>query len=281
MKNFKKLFKMVLPLLLVLSLIMPMGIAYADDPGEKKLSTSIRDLNTKKGTKFNTDDGEQVSWSELFDPKTGDGSVVTINEDNFNRLTSSEKTKFIDDVISESSAFQKANSSKVSEANLQNWWKRLQSTPGAGTRFMTQILENTKPDFVTANNIYAPFSGPIGTALALACIFICALLGLSIAMDIAYITLPMFRIITGDDGQVSGGSNGGSGSVIRSHLISANAKNAVKECESQGKQALGFYFKHQAIALILLGICLLYLAQGQLYVLVMMILDLLNGFLGF
>lgn len=281
MKNFKKLFKMVLPLLLVLSLIIPVGIVYADDPGEKKLSTSIRDLNTKADTKFNTDDGKQVSWSELFDPETGDGSVVTINEDNFGRLTSSEKTKFIDDVISESSAFQKANSNKVSEANLQNWWKRLQSTPGAGTRFMTQILENTKPDFVTANNIYAPFSGPIGTALAIICILICALLGISIAMDIAYITLPMFRIITGDDGQVSGGSNGGSGSVVRSHLISANAKNAVKECESQGKQALGFYFKHQAIALILLGICLLYLAQGQLYVLVMMILDLLNGFLGF
>lgn len=281
MKNFKKLFKMVLPLLLVLSLVIPVGIVYADDPGEKTLSKSIRDLNTKKDTKFNTDDGKQVGWSELFDPKTGDGSVITINEDNFNRLTSSEKTKFIDDVISESSAFQKANSDKVSEANLQNWWKRLQSTPGAGTRFMTQILENTKPDFVTANNIYAPFSGPIGTALAIICILICALLGISIAMDIAYITLPMFRIITGDDGQVSGGSNGGSGSVVRSHLISANAKNAVKECESQGKQALGFYFKHQAIALILLGICLLYLAQGQLYVLVMMILDLLNGFLGF
>lgn len=35
MKNFKKLFKMVLPLLLVLSLIMPVGIAYADDSGEK------------------------------------------------------------------------------------------------------------------------------------------------------------------------------------------------------------------------------------------------------
>lgn len=281
MKNFKKLFKMVLPLLLVLSLIVPVGTAYADDKGEKTLSKSIRDLNTKDDAKFNTDDGEQIGWSDLFTPKTGDNSVVTINEDNFSRLTSSEKTRFIDNIISESEAYQKANSNTVSEANLQNWWKRLQSTPGAGTRFMTQILENTKPDFVTANNIYAPFSGPIGTALALICIFICALLGLSIAMDIAYITLPMFRIITGDDGQVSGGSNGGSGSVIRSHLISANAKNAVKECESQGKQALGFYFKHQAIALILLGICLLYLAQGQLYVLVMMILDLLNGFLGF
>ena len=281
MKNFKKLFKIVLPLLLVLSLIVPVGTAYADDKGEKTLSKSIRDLDGKKDKKFNTDDGEQVGWSDLFTPKTGDNSVVTINEDNFSRLTSSEKTRFIDNIISESEAYQKANSNTVSEANLQNWWKRLQSTPGAGTRFMTQILENTKPDFVTANNIYAPFSGPIGTALALVCIFICALLGLSIAMDIAYITLPMFRIITGDDGQVSGGSNGGSGSVIRSHLISANAKNAVKECESHGKQALGFYFKHQAIALILLGICLLYLAQGQLYVLVMMILDLLNGFLGF
>ena len=281
MKNFKKLFKMVLPLLLVLSLIIPVGITYADDTGEVTLSKSIRDLDGKKDEKFNTDDGTQIKWSDLFNQTGGADSVVTINEDNFSKLTTSEKTKFIDSIISESEAYQKANSNKVSESNLQNWWKRLQSTPGAGTRFMTQILKNTKPDFVTANNIYAPFSGPIGTALALICIFICALLGITMAMDIAYITLPMFRIITGDDGQVSGGNNSGSGSVIRSHLISANAKNAVKECESQGKQALGFYFKHQAFALILLGICLLYLAQGQLYVLVMMILDLLNGFLGF
>lgn len=279
MKDFKKLFRMVLPLLLVLSLVTSGIIVMADDSGEIKLSTAIRDSDSRSSEKYNTDDGKQIDWSDLFTP--GTNSVSTINEDNFNKLTTSEKTRFVDNIISDSETYQKNNSSAVSEVNLQNWWKRLQSTPGAGTRFMTQILKNTKPDFVTANNIYAPFSGPIGTALAIICILICALLGVTMAMDIAYITLPMFRIITGDDGQVSGGNNGGSGSVIRSHLVTANAKNAVKECESQGKQALGYYFKHQAFALILLGICLLYLAQGQLYVLVMMILDLLNGFLGF
>lgn len=279
MKDFKKLFRMVLPLLLVLSLMVSGSVVRADDSGEIKLSTAVRDSDSRSNEKYNTDDGTQIGWSDLFTP--GTNSVSTINEDNFNKLTTSEKTRFVDNIISDSETYQKSNSSAVSESNLQNWWKRLQSAPGAGTRFMTQILQNTKPDFVTANNIYAPFSGPIGTALAIICIVICALLGVTMAMDIAYITLPMFRIITGDDGQVSGGNNGGSGSVVRSHLVTANAKNAVKECESQGKQALGYYFKHQAFSLILLGICLLYLAQGQLYVLVMMILDLLNGFLGF
>ena len=47
------------------------------------------------------------------------------------------------------------------------------------------------------------------------------------------------------------------------------------------KQALGIYLKRRIFMLILLGICLLYLVQGQIYTFVGWILDLVSGFLGF
>ena len=70
---------------------------------------------------------------------------------------------------------------------------------------------------------------------------------------------------------------------MKSFLVTAAALNAVKAEESAQdgggtKQALGIYFKNRVIMLIILGICLFYLVQGQIYKLVGIILDLVSGF---
>ena len=76
--------------------------------------------------------------------------------------------------------------------------------------------------------------------------------------------------------------------MCSSDLFSYDALYAVKSVEEEGdggkgrgKQSLGIYLRRRIGALILLGICLLYLVNGQLYTLVGWILDLLRGFLKF
>ena len=108
-----------------------------------------------------------------------------------------------------------------------------------------------------------------------------SLLGLVIVADIAYIALPPVRIFAEEGGE---GKKGG----IRSHLFSYEATQAVKIAENGGgngngetKQALGIYFKRRVVMLIVLGICLMYLVNGQIYTLVGWILDLVSGFLKF
>jgi hypothetical protein len=107
------------------------------------------------------------------------------------------------------------------------------------------------------------------------------------ALDIAFITIPAFQLALGADGSGQGGSDN---SNKMNRIISSEARKAV---EAQGggqggggqsgddKQALGIYFKKRWKGLVLLGICLLYLVQGQIYALVAWIINLMSGFLGF
>lgn len=251
-----------------------------EDEALMELSGSVQTSLSQKP--YALEDGGNISGSDLFvkDDKypnggTSDQYVYTINEDNFNRLSNSAKTSFVSDIVEYSSAVEESNPN-VSESTVDRWWKDLQSQEGVGSKFMMEILKNTKPDFVSANRIYKPFSGPVGIALGLGSVLICALLGVSIVLDIFYITIPPFRMFS------EGSSNGKKG--FTSHLISHHAETAVKEAEGGNggsKQPLAIYFKLQAFQMIILGICLLYLVSGQLYTLVGWILDLLRGFLHF
>ena len=141
---------------------------------------------------------------------------------------------------------------------------------------LNMILKNTNPDFVTANKIYQPFSGLVGTLLGLGAVLIMAFLALVMICDIAYISLPPVRLFAGDE------QNG----KVSSKLFSHDAIYAVQCAENDDKgdgspkQALGIYFKRRVFMLILLGICLLYLIQGQIFSLVGMVLDLVSGFFG-
>ena len=222
--------------------------------------------------------GGYLSGSELFSSTKENGCYV-INEDNFNKLSSSEQTRFLTDVVAESE--ENVGKNNVDNSTVQEWWKILQSKTGVGSKFMGVLLKDTKPDFVAANAIWKPFSGPVGVLLGLGAVVIMSLLGLVIVADIAYIALPPVRIFAEEGGE---GKKGG----IRSHLFSYEATQAVKIAENGGgngngetKQALGIYFKRRVVMLIVLGICLMYLVNGQIYTLVGWILDLVSGFLKF
>lgn len=252
-------------------------------------NTPYGELNFKS-TQYNVSGGGYKLYGEITSTEAEKDDII--NETAFNSLTAKGKQDFLQDMLSIANSMVYDTESGTATTGVTNdtvtqLMNVLQTKSGMGSQLMATLLANTKPDYVTANRIYAPFSGPIGVALGLISILIMAMLGVTMALDIAYITLPMFQLVL--DGDTDNGGQGGSGTKGMSRLVSAAARNAVKAENDGGngqngsgnKMALGVYFKYRWKSLVLLGICLLYLVQGQIYNFVAWILDLVSGTLGF
>lgn len=269
-------------LCIVMMLTMSLSVFATDTSSEaaiKTLGTTVEaGLQTNK---YSYSGGGYTTGGALLvkDKSTGH---ITVNEREFGKLSSSEQQRFLSDVVNESNDVAERGTGNVDTSTVQAWWKELQQKNGVGSKFMTVLLQETKPDFVAANAIWKPFAGPVGVILGLGAVIIMSLIGVVIVADIAYIALPPVRIFAAEEGQ-------GGKKSIRSFLFSYEAINAVRIAESGGgnggsgesKQALGIYFKRRVWMLIILGICLMYLVNGQIYTLVGWILDLVSGFLHF
>ena len=256
---------------------------------------------------YTVKDGGYYLYSEVCGSTDASDEIVDLNK--FNQLTTGSKQKFLEDLFKVANAFAYATEKGGQDmrnitggANSETvgiLYNYLEGKDGMGSVLMASVMENTKPDFSSANKIYAPFSGVIGTVLGLIAIIIMALLGVTMALDIAYITIPAVQLmLDGGEGGGSGhtgmgmgqpGQGGGKGKGL-SGLVSQAARNAVQAAAGNGNQgqggegnkmALGVYFKYRWLELVVLGICLLYLVSGNIYSFVAWVLDLVSGFLGF
>lgn len=267
-------------LLIVLSFSSCMGV-FAVTQDEALTALSEKVTTRLRNRTYHLSGGGTTKGSELLkkDSSVGHNSI---NESMFSQLSSSEQQRFISDVVDASNTVAEQGTSGIDDSTVQLWWKELQQKNGVGSKFMTVLLQDTKPDFVAAQAIWKPFSGPIGVILGLGAIAIMSLIGVVMVADIAYIALPPVRIFASES------ENGKGKKTIRSFLFTHEATNAVTIAENTGgngngetKQALGIYFKRRVVMLIMLGICLMYLVNGQIYTLVGWILDLVSGFLHF
>lgn len=279
-RKLSKSYLIMIVTVLSLMLTFMMGMtAFASTNTSVSSEAAHDDLTTDvwtafAGKSFELEGGGYVEGQDLFDDI---GNGYDLNENQFSKLSSSAQQEVVNLIAEESN--KSIGSDGVTEDTVTAWWKQLQTKEGVGSKFLNEILKNTKPDFVTANQIFEPFSGPISTVIGIIAVVMMSLLGVVMVADIAYITLPPVRLLVEDK------DNGGK---PKSKIFSYDAVNAVRIAEeqstgekSEGKQALGIYFKRRIFMLILLGICLLYLVQGQIYTLVGYILDLVSGFLGF
>ena len=227
--------------------------------------------------------GGTATYADCVDSKTGQPTAT------FAKLTEDSKEECLADMLDyaeeavESGTVLRSSTGTsvdgITEDTKTSWLQDIQNCDGVGTQLMNTLLQNTKPDYATANRIYEPFSGVVGTILALGAILIMAFLGITMVLDLAYIGIPAFRLAFG----------GGEGKD-KPKIISHEAVSAINLAENgdggngqsgSGKVAVGIYFKKRVVMLVVLGVCLLYLIQGQIFTLVSWILNLLSGFLGF
>lgn len=271
-------------LIIILFVLMSSITSFADPYSE--LTEFIRDgkgngnVANLADNQYELEEGGFLTYTQLVN------SNGLVEENSFDTLKRSDKEKLVRDMITAADNAVETRPN-VNEDTKSSWLQGLQSQPGMGTRLLATLLQNTQPDFVTANRIYEPFSGPVGVVLGLGAVLI--MLGITITMtaDVSWIAIPMFRNFTEVEAEGAGSSGGSSGFKLISH----EAISAVRESEGGGggssdgstgwKYAIGIYLKRRVVMLVILGICLMYLIQGQIFVLVGMILDLFSGFVGF
>ena len=304
----KRFLCFILSMVMLLSCTVMVFATGGEDDGDpyNTLITTLRSgdyvckTNSKHykfaGNTYKKSGGGYYLYTELFDPNNSkDGELLY--SDHLSKLTPSAKQAFLGDVLVIANAMSSdtengyvvRNGDAVTADTVSDLMVVLQSQSGLGSQLLASLLQNTKPDYVTANRLYAPFSGIVGTALALISILIMSLLGLTMALDIAYITIPAFQLMLDGDVESGNGQGGKKGGMAK--IISHEARSAVEAVENGGgqsgqggssnKAAIGIYFKRRWKGLVILGICLLYLVQGQIYVFVAWVIDLLSGFLGF
>ena len=303
MSKQKRILLIFLSLLMFIPLLFNSLTVHAVSEAEayQNLVKAVRDGKygsidyTNSGTKksYKTTGGGYKTYTEITKPSGSVSDVDIFSESVFSTLTPKAKQDFLKDMLRignqmvADTAAGKSLGGSVTEDTLNNLLDEIQSKLGMGSQLLATLLSETKPNYATANRIYKPFSGVVGTILGVLSIVVMSLLGITMALDICYIVIPAFQLMMGNDSQ-SGNDKGTKG---MSKLISIEARNAVNAVESSGgsggqngsdnKAALGIYFKYRWKGLVLLGICLLYLVQGQIYSFVSWIIDLLSGFLGF
>lgn len=314
MKNTKNKFLVLILSFLVLltTVLSPLTVQAKGQGGaayNELIQTLISGTYTSSKTSTNYEfsqnnykmsDGGYAVWYTIWNQdatvtaNTGSGSNSLLSS-TYESLTAGAKQNFLEDAftlanaMADDTAYKAKNGmvtgdSEVTDETVSDFLTAIQNCSGMGSTLLASILQNTKPDFVTANRWYKPFSGPVSSVIGLLCILIVALLGLSMALDIFYITIPFVQLAL-DDNDSDGNNNS-----RFSKLVSSSARSAVKtqvdgggsggQSGSNNKSALATYAKGRWKEMLLLGVCLLYLVSGNIYSLVSQFINLMSGFLG-
>ena len=249
----------------------------ANDASRKELNTSIRDTVSKN--KYDVEGGGTITGSQLVK----DGDIISVNYD---KLTGSSKQKLVTDMVktAETEAQKTADKQQkdgkepsegaISDQTVSDWISDIQSNPGVGSKMLTQTLQDVKPDYQSASYIIQPFKGPINTLIAVVVILVMLFLTLTFAIDLAYLYIPFFNAMSSDEN----GGGDGSKSLKPSSWVSREAKSAYSETEGGGNSALK-YFKKRIVGSLMLGMCIMFFAQGQIFTIVGWLMDLVSGVL--
>lgn len=249
----------------------------ANDASRKELNTVLRDEVSKN--KYDVEGGGTITGAQLVK----DGDIISVNYD---KLTGSAKQKLVTDMVQAAKNEAQKTSDKqqkdgtppsegaISDQTVSDWISQIQSNPGVGSKMLTQTLQDVKPDYNKASYIMQPFKGPINTAIAFVVIAVMLFLTFTFAVDLAYLYIPFFNAMAGDGGD----SGEGNKTLKPSSWVSREAKSAYQDTEGGGNSALA-YFKKRAIGCLMLGLCIMFFAQGQIFTIVGWIMDLVSGVL--
>lgn len=257
------------------------GAGNATQEADKALRTTVaKDL---AGNTYQLSGGGTVNGSDIIKPEG------TINQAIYEQLTSSAQSQFANDLMAKTDSYTEptaqdyspslAKSSGVTSETKQNWFKELRSNSGLGSKLLTSTLaRGVYADLDGGARWFAPFSSPLSTALGFLAILILAGTTISAVIDLAYITIPAFQVLS--DAVTNGGGNGnGGGGGLRqasAKLVSTAARKAV-EAEENGQNAVWVYFKKAAGKYLAVGFTLCFLAYNLLWSLVGTAMDLVTG----
>lgn len=190
---------------------------------------------------------------------------ITINMTEYNKLGNKAKQDLMQ------VALDTTYNSNVSKTNRNKIYNALCKQDEPTSALVRQLSEDVNADFAGAYKYFKPFSGPLGVVLGLLTLAIFVILGLTLVIDIAFITLPFVQsLLLNNDGKAK--------------FVSIEAVNAVKEQESKSGSEyvnpMGIYLKSKTKQYIAIFICILYLMSGKIFSLLARFMDYFSGILG-
>lgn len=232
----------------------------------------IRSINEEmiKQEVGNAGSGTMINGSFVMDTETAEaihleriGSIcnISINNKVYNSLDMKDKQRFM------KIALNGVQNSSISVVNRNKIYTFIADSDTKISGLVRQLSEDVSVDMPAAYAWFQPFSGPLGVFLGVLTIAIFALLGISIVVDISFLTIPGVQWVL--IRRCSENS--------KPPFISIEAWTAYQEALQTHGQVLTIFFKKKSGQMIVLGICVLYLVSGNLFALVAKIVDYFQG----
>lgn len=210
--------------------------AYIDDPGAVAVFSQVANSSNEyiKAKVLSVDVGKRVIY---FDNNVYRGLYVNQRKD------------FLQHALTQ---IKQSNLKPKSKNKLYNF---LSLQDGDASKILRNLEKDLTADIANGREVYLPFSGTVTTILGLIALGVFIGVGISMVIDISYLTLPMVQksIDERPDGKLP-------------KLVSSQAYFAVREREAnEGSNYMLSYLKKRSIAVALVMISLGYLSSGLIF----------------
>lgn len=210
--------------------------AYVDDPGAVAVFSQVANSSNEyiKAKVLSVDVGKRVIY---FDNNVYRGLYVNQRKD------------FLQHALRQ---IKQSNLKPKSKNKLYNF---LSLQDGDVSKILRNLEKDLTADIASGRSVYLPFSGTVTTILGLIALGVFIGVGISMVIDISYLTLPMVQksIDERPDGKLP-------------KLVSSQAYFAVREREAnEGSNYMLSYLKKRSIAVALVMISLGYLSSGLIF----------------
>lgn len=210
--------------------------AYVDDPGAVAVFSQVANSSNEyiKAKVLSVDEGKRVIY---FDNNVYRGLYVNQRKD------------FLQHALTQ---IKQSNLKPKSKNKLYNF---LSLQDGDASKILRNLEKDLTADIANGREVYLPFSGTVTTILGLIALGVFIGVGISMVIDISYLTLPMVQksIDERPDGKLP-------------KLVSSQAYFAVREREANvGSNYMLSYLKKRSIAVALVMISLGYLSSGLIF----------------
>lgn len=159
--------------------------------------------------------------------------------------------------------------SGVSRINRNKIYNFIADEDVAVSSLVRQLSDDVRADFAGAYSYFKPFGSGLGIILGVLVLAIMAALGLTIVIDLSYITIPWVQLAFEEKKHE------------KPWGVSIEAWKAVEEAESKPGSdyvnPLSVYFRSKSKQMVAISLCLLYLVSGQLYNFIADVMDYFRG----
>ena len=187
---------------------------------------------------------------------SGSGIVLFSNK-RYASLLSKQKVNFMTRVLSY------IQESEMDSKTKLKFYNFIAEQDNSVTKSIKFLKTNASSDLASAMKWFRPFTSTISTVMGIICLLIFTMMTLSIILDTTYLAFPFLQSSIRKD---------------KPTFVSREAWSTLKECEqsTEYRNVVITYMKRRFIAFLVLGVCLLYLASGQIYDIIMWVLDIVQ-----